>query len=353
MLVSHKDGGTYHSNAIHIDDLAQCLNDSLFGIKSAAYCTSSEFALSSHDHDIYTSAMYQSVIGSHNARTIMKMVDLTHGEIPYFIDISSVVDGTEVPETKKRQLMNAILPYLPKLGTIEFVCANDVTAYSKYRDYFNVSSKNFIGWTYANGQTYDMTSFILSNNFSNVFQCTGSTFKVPSLSNYICKASCQLDGNSSYSYVPGEETPLIGHSHEIVKNGNSTSLRLDSENIDIDDEDLDKLFTHKLGGSRGGGGFTPKFAFENNASTENKWSFGKAKGNSAFNTVHNGSASGTTSAVYLVDSQHIDDMPLNDLAIVPEEGVEGEIAYPSHMLMPAVIFVGPSISSDLIKSYLA
>ena len=34
------------------------------------------------------------------------------------------------------------------------------------------------------------------------------------------------------------------------------------------------------------------------------------------------------------------------MALIEEDGTEGEIAYPSHNLMPAIIYVGPSKYSN-------
>jgi hypothetical protein len=64
VLVSkqQEDGMIYSSRSITMQDLAAQIAedlDAVAGISSAAYCMSSEFALYDHDHDIYTSAIFE------------------------------------------------------------------------------------------------------------------------------------------------------------------------------------------------------------------------------------------------------------------------------------------------------
>lgn len=314
------------------------------GIKSAAYCQSSDFALSSHDHDIFTSAVYVSELpGGGKTHTVLSIDDITtNPAIHHTVDISSVIDG-DVPDIKKTELLSALSSYLPKLGTAQFICARDI---GPYLNYLNPTKSSFVGWVLADGAIYDLTSFMLSTSIQNVFQVNGTKFSVPDFRNAFCKLDCQPETNSSYDIIE-HEFSMPGHAHGLTLEGGLAKITLDTTGISADEAGLNNMFNNMILETS----HNPEYEISVNKKTD-KLSLHETKKNN-FYAIHNGTKSGTTIPVELVDQQEWSGYQINNLAIVPEQGTDddNEYPYPAHMMMPIVIYVGPSISSDIVATY--
>ena len=328
LLVSHEDvDGSIRSCKISLDNLASQLNSCIIGIGSAAYCQSSDFALSSHDHDIYTSAMYSSNVTSTVAVDVMSMTDMTHSctyEVMLSADHADGISQTSSVE-------DLILSKLPKLGQIQFIAVKDLLIYA---DKFDVTSPEFIGWIPAQNSTaYDLSDFILSSDIPKVFQTSvEGRFIVPNLVDFCKISNAGDDVNGSYEVHSGEvHTPL--HSHALSIPGDGASITFKSQDITVDQSKLNSAFR----GLMYVGDRDINFTITGAQLNRNVSQLG----------IHNGMNTSENVPISLPLTKTVNDFGINDLMIVEEDGDDAEFPYPSHNLMPVIIYIGPSRHTDL------
>ena len=81
-----------------------------------------------HDHDIYTSAMYESKIHSSGSISVMNMRTASSIQTMSI----SAIDSSEVPDVDER-----IYESLPKLGTVRLMSVKDLMLNADILDYRN------------------------------------------------------------------------------------------------------------------------------------------------------------------------------------------------------------------------
>lgn len=326
-IVSHQnDDGNYQSFKISIDSLAMQLNKiASSGLRSVAYCQSSDFASISHDHDIYTSAMFNpAYINPDDKKRIMTMrtpttsyeMSLSSAQFIDYVDVGSYVEASPL-----------------KLGIMKFIAVNDMTA---YRDEFDFSNEKFSGWVKADGtSTYNINDFILSNDIPKVFYTSGSTFTIPLLTSFF-KIN---DNEHSHSYETYEgNLGLPIHNHNLRMS--NSSLIINSNKIEVDNDAI----ANALGSKHKYSSYTPIYQI---TKTDSDITVSPANSKSYAAGMHDGRNNSDNYLVELAGTTVINDQVLNGMAMFEEEGVNNEIPYPSHNMIPAIVYVGPSRYTDL------
>ena len=199
LLVSHQiTDGEYKSATISLDSLAIQLRDKSIHARSAAYYNSTEFALVNHDHDIYTSATYSTAF--HDGDTIsnvLSMHDVTNDK-DYNVALSVI--NSELTPDEYEHIQSTLSAKRPKLGELRFIAVSDLQI---YKDMFDPENANFVGWVPADGKTYNINNFILSDYMHLVFNAkTADTFYVPQLQEF-CKINDSFN-SSSYEIQTGK-----------------------------------------------------------------------------------------------------------------------------------------------------
>ena len=248
-IVSHKDeNGRYQSCKIDFNHLAIQLNNSISSMKSAAYHQSSDFATKMHDHDIYTSAVYDNGIHGSNTLSVMNM---RTNSMSYTMSISAV-KSSEMPDVDLKTLAS-----LPKLGTLQLISVKDLALNAKKFDYRN---EMFTGWISAGASTtYNLADFVLSSDISNVFNSTSTQFTIPCLTSFF-KINDDSATSNPYSVKNGATyTPI--HTHGI-DNSNNSQILLNSSKIEVDNSKVNNILNNRLvSGCR-----MPRFYIYNNSS---------------------------------------------------------------------------------------
>ena len=329
LLVSHKEEDeSFKSCKISFENLAQQLNLSIKDIKSAAYCQSSDFALSSHDHDIYTSAMYNSMVTSDIAVNAMHINDITHS-CSYDVKLSVEMSNNEY---QNKSIKDIVMNSLPKLGQIRFIAVKDLLMYANM---FDITNPSFIGWIpAANENVYELSNFILSSQIPNVFQTSNEgRFIVPNLVKFCKIRNSGDDANGSYEIHPGQ-THTPRHAHALNIPGDGAKIKLKSNNISVDSNELNSMFSGLLFFSDKTINFTVDSTY---ALDRNVASLG----------IRNGRNDSDNTSMNVPLSKTMNDFSINNLDIVEEDGDDNdEHPYPVHNLMPVIIYIGPSLSTD-------
>ena len=369
VLISQKDSNGYASKKISLDNLAKCLNPYLFNVKSAAYCASSDFALISHDHDIYTSAYYVDEIYSTNANSDLS--DLSNYVITPMLSVYSSSNENPAiayvllsPE-QKEDLLTELSSYLhlPKLGVVEFIAVNDISQHTQRFDY---KSQYFMGWVLADGSTYNVNDFMLSNSITSVFSCdiNDKQFDVPNLNNF-CKIS-KL--SNSYEQISGT-TYIPTHQHSITTT-NDNAIQIQSQDISCNEDKLKQLIymysnAHDMQNQVEIPQNTSQWTYDQLVNAGTNYYMTSSPKPASINKqpwLVGSLAAGPDSPdsyIYSSDDRHpvyegrydskvtIANRKLNDLALVQPMGYENAYSYPSHNLMPTFIYVGPSRYTQL------
>lgn len=328
ILVSHRDENeAYRSRKISLDNLAAQLSESLTYIRSAARTPSSDFATVNHDHDIYTSATYQNSI---NGGT--KVIQMRDSRNTYVMSISASdpLEPSEYPDVY--QMMK---PYLPHLGTVQMVGVRDLALHAGK---FDMTKPEFTGWVHANGSSYSINDFYMSADMSKVFKTSGSSFTVPVLYDFP-KINCSTSsGNTSYVTNPGHAA-LPVHSHDISIPDDGIDMRLNSTSVTADQTQLNNTIKGILKSNYN----TPSFTLKQDGS-----SITMRSGHGYTKFAHYGKNDSNNFGLILQSKMPLDDQVFSDFGLIAEQGNDSEIPYPSHNLVPAVIYVGPSKYSDLL-----
>lgn len=342
-LVSQRVGDAYETKKISLSNLARSLSSSIFSIRSAAYAQSSDFALSSHDHDIYTSAYYANALSSTNVFPILSVYDITHST-------SSVVEVCNSGASTSTS--RTIAGDLPRLGVIQMVATPSMTCYN---DVFSPSSSNFIGWVIADGSEYFLSDFVMSASISNVLQAANDKFTVPNL-NAFCRISTGLDSNS-YNIVEGKSyTP--SHVHSVQQSDDGSQIQIYSSNISTDNTQLCTLMTIYVNNPGTNVTTVNMTKVQDGVAATATMPPGlSASGrNCTLGSFQAGITSGTLSTTYPIYSEtytcpaNCSTTSLKNLNIVLSAGEDGSESYPSHQMMPTTIYVGPSRFSTLVVS---
>lgn len=328
-IVSHKNSsGLYESCKISMESLAVQLNSCISSIKSAARCPSSDFALVSHDHDIYTSAMFTPA--SIPANKKVHVMTMKTSSTQYDVSLSAVTSNTPINVGQK------VKELLPKLGTVRFIAVNDLESYANELNYTN---SNFSGWVRANGtSTLKINDFMLSDSIPDVFSTSGTTFTVPELTTFF-----KINGDdSSESYVKhAGHLGLSSHTHGMQNYG--SELIFKSYKVEVDNDALNSIFDGKLRQTQS----NPDVVIENEDSKLQLKS-GEKKYTKILG-VHSGRNNLNNYQIELSGSMKKDDFHVPNTGLIANAGVENDIPHPSYNLIPAIVYVGPSKWTDMNK----
>lgn len=297
ILVSQKQTASkFESKAIELSSIYQQLNEELpliLDVGSMAYENTADWALKIHDHDVYTSADY---ISERMTGELQKFLTLKHDSVVEELSVKI----TREQDDKTDYIIGIIEKAQPKLGEIRNVAPPSAGKYDFEK--CNPRSQKFIGWVLANEEDeYDIADFKLSNEITNVFKCSGEKFAVPSLSNF-CRIDCSTTCNV-YTEVR-ESVHMLTHSHNVVVDGARVTTTLT--------------------------GISPS-CFEFTTQTDFQ-SYG--------HTVHNGT--GNHESAYVDCTNSVDSDAFNNSNIQTENFTPSISTYPSHNLLPTLVFVGPS-----------
>lgn len=196
----------YASYKIRSSDLFKQIMKSFalsIGIKSMAYETSSEYALSCHDHDVYTSVF----LSSHEAPADDMLVLSSLDDNDASSRIYSKHGSSSCDSISAR-----ILELQPKIGQIAFMLSADT----------NIESKDFIGWVFADGSQYQLYDFVLSTALSNIFISNNGLFQVPNLTGFfkLCNSF-----SSQTTYANGHSA-VAQHSHHAIVDESNNKLTI-------------------------------------------------------------------------------------------------------------------------------
>lgn len=207
MLISHWNEKThkYESMAITIDSLVSQLNadmDDNIKIGEIAYMSKDDFALSSHDHDIYTKASYNNTLQYSGEKfTIIKFNDMTSLAPASEMQIS-VNTQSDLLQRWKDAIDNA----QPKIGTIQMLAISSLPP--GYTSDPEIS--DFNGWVPADGTTYDLSDFeqSVASTINELYgDGNGTTFTVPDLNGFFKihnnpDIGCSLQMHEHYTALP-------------------------------------------------------------------------------------------------------------------------------------------------------
>ena len=336
-IISQKnDNNEYETKKISIKNLVKSLSSYIFNIKSAAHAQSSDFALSTHDHDIYTSAYYTNELTDTIAQPILSVYDITHNSslivktMPIDIDIvDTTIDNTQY------------------LGEIQMIA---ISSLSYYINNFSYQSLSFDGWVLADGSEYELSDFILSSSISNVFDCHNTKFFVPNLNSF-CRINIALNNNSSYDIFDGK-TYLPLHTHKIQQIEDNNIIQIYSNDISIADPDqlstLINLYALNPGSSSSNNILLDNVPADKRCDTSFAPGFQSSGSGATLGGNYGGPPNGQPNAKYPIYSEtysclaDISKTSLQNLNMLLSTGTDDEMSYPSHILMPTFIYVGPS-----------
>ena len=312
VLVSkqREDGMTYSSRSITMQDLAAQIAEDLdaaAGISSAAYYMSSDFALQDHDHDIYTSAIFEPAGDQSQRKSIAKFIDYTNNQsadITIDDDYSSAHEGID-------KISSILAEMQPAIAELQILAVSSIDDTSIITD---ITSPGFEGWVPADGSSYPLSAFQLSGQLSTAFiyDIQLSTFTVPDMSLFFklkCRASSEFD-------IQHGETALPDHTHKIEGANVSASF------------DISGLSSNDVGFN------TYEGYSQNNTSRADK------------GCIHHGNVNESTT-VQLYRSVNVTEGNLAGKKFkTSEDGDPNAQSYPSHDVVPALIYVGRSRSSN-------
>lgn len=215
------------SIAISMEDLAAQIDNELSFIGSAAYCQSSDFALSSHDHDIYTSAWYENhIVGqSDKIHNILSIDDITHDKNVVLKISGDANSHQEEIDAIKADILST---YAPKAGQIMLQTFSSKEQADDVID-ANPSSPAFSGWV-RTGQQYTASIFQLSDQLTTIFEFSDGLITIPNLSSF-CRMRCDVDASNCGQFNKGY-TCLPKHTHPVQLDANSM---VDLNNVDLVD----------------------------------------------------------------------------------------------------------------------
>lgn len=352
----NEDAVKYESKKISFDNLAKCLSHYAISAKSAAYAESSDFALSIHDHDIYVSAsyidnLYPKLHDENSLVPILSVYDTTH-------NVSSIVYSALDAFSINKAQISDIVDYLPYLGAIDYICAKDIQT---YKDYFDYTNEQFIGWVLANQTSYMLSDFCLSDDilstetFNVVEQSEGiSSFEIPGL-NHFCKICMNTDSATVHDaslYVPK-------HTHDISSD-ESNAMHIESiGDVTVQQDELQKLIYMYTNQYNQFFAVIPKEKYLSSyESFVNSSAYNKhiatappdIKGSYVKGSLNAGK-SGTNVVNYKYPCKaKLNNVTLRDLDMLSSSQInESNESYPSHNLMPVVIYIGPSRFSSIVN----
>lgn len=302
LLVAHKnDDGEYSSMTISIYDLAVQLNeqyDHYFEIKelkTMAFQMSTDYALSSHDHDCFTSATYQQN-STANAYKILTLSSLNSaGSLNSTMYLSvGAPDPSLMPEVP--------VDSHPKLGSIHLIEKPNGTLIDDE-------------YALAGSTVNNIGNYLCCEQLKTMYSHTATSITLPSLKSYL-KFSTNMDGKTTYH---SGHTALFNHTHnlnDIEKMQINTKIT-DFEIIGSTEDDKTVLtcnHTSKVGHNRGTGAHygLDSTAFKNPFSSY--WR-----------------------------TPIIDNIFKNGAIATNEDGTD-DVSYPKHNLISAYIYLGPKIS---------
>lgn len=215
LIVSQLSAGKPQSFKIKAANLAQQVFSQYVNalqLKSMAYESSGDYALSSHDHDVYTSAEFipASIVDGVEVLSA-QTYSLTTIKTAWHLSAKNGINhNTEYIVDKIENLQ-------PKLGQVAFM----ISAVTSYTD------ANFIGWVLADGTSYSRNKFKLSDDIATVFKCSGTSFTVPNLSGFFKPLTQQF--SLCCQHFNGQNA-IAKHKHNVTieKNNSSLSVSLDS-----------------------------------------------------------------------------------------------------------------------------
>lgn len=159
-------------------DLAQQIaSEFASSLGTMAFNDAGAYALSSHDHDIYTSATWHQ--NEDNALSPLlgitaKWYDSNH----HYQTSSYIISATYLSSIDVDSIKHNIDKMQPKLGEMRFFASQAMPAYN---------NTDFAGWVPLDSTTYQLTNFILSADIrdKSIFQHNSTTFTVPSVSTFM------------------------------------------------------------------------------------------------------------------------------------------------------------------------
>ena len=269
--------------------LSEYQNDRL---GSMAYENKSDYALSSHDHDIYTNAIFSQEGGTLPQDYVWRDVLL---RINGSAAIQAFSNEMETPE----EYYKKIAEKQPKLGEMQFRVSaenrNNLT-----------DDLDFDGWVLANGSNYTTNEFELSSNIPKVFSHDGTNFTVPNLQNNFLKFTNDLASNTNISSIG--RTTVAAHLHDIK----ASTSKITIENKSGDEE-------------------PPLITFNARSST-GAASYG--------NQIHNGTGQ-TAIATITCSENKISGSALKNLNLKTTSTQSiSQIAEPTYNILPAYVYVG-------------
>lgn len=319
MLVSHYDEQTssYQSMAIDTKTLIASLDndmDQFIDIGDAVYCDSSEFALSSHDHDIYTSAWYKpDDLDGKEKFTVADIYDNAHQQIQTCIQISVCTDESIV-STEWSQIISSAQP---KIGTLQPL------ALSTFGDQSYTSDpelSDFNGWVPADGSKYYLSIFpssistILDSIYGNG---DNRTFTVPDMNGF-----AKISNDIGQAWHPA----LIKH-HVALKKHTHAANTVENKQLKIEITKSNMVPQEiRLEG------------YEHPALTKHRMHAGtsanKPQGNATLNCTNNINKENLSAASFNISEQPM-------ITTIPDDYV----AYPAFNYVPMMIYIGRSLSS--------
>lgn len=150
VVAKHMPNNSYKTYKISLDSIAAQLNNSL-DLNSAAHMMSSNFALSGHDHDIFTSASYEAVELDDDSIPLKVMSISAFNSIELTNEWSLCIATSQHAGSASDDLYAAVSAYMPKLGTVQFISMPDIAKISRS---VNITNPSFIGWVKADGSEY-------------------------------------------------------------------------------------------------------------------------------------------------------------------------------------------------------
>lgn len=290
-LVASWNGQSYKVNVLSI--AASIAEELRVSLGTMAYAQSGEYAMLSHDHDIYTSAIWVQNNSSQALCVLATVHDMTNSTSTQMSAIS--IDDPSYAEYAKARISSL----QPKLGELKFLSM--LSHIASYND------PKFNGWVPADGRQYELQDFVLSSSLTSIFQHTASTFVVPTLSSFI-RLACDL------SACTAEVSPhfaLRSHTHKSQSSANMPTLDMKTTKV-------------KLTSSMS---VTPR-----------------QDGNPCGSSVHVGAGSGRTNAT--ISAINTCDITLSDIKTSNASAGTADDTYPSSVSLPPYVYVGRSRFSE-------
>lgn len=211
-VVSHQDmyvASKFNNESIDSVDLVDVLIQKVLydgNLKSASYADTSSFS---------------PVVHEHNDKYNKLELDFKYkyeDDPSHMLSVGHLfIDGTLVPVCVPQSLVTTTfnIPMSlvePEVGSLKFVAYDGIVRENSGIDY---KSSSFDGWLYPNGDTFQLADFSLSTTLNKLYgNSDEKTFTLPNLRKFI-KANAKLSDSKALIQDVAAKTYLPKHTHDV------------------------------------------------------------------------------------------------------------------------------------------